>query len=166
MWTGGVIRGAGRPAGGMLFLINNGLLAWATQGLHTDDGVSLPGLEIILPLVQQVHQILAISLDICVSAWERQILHLKPFALETRDDAWVEIMRVRCYKEASRDYVPFILAPVGAGGMGRLETCRAGAAAATPSGEMLAQSIHCNGFLLGLGTNYRPDLPLFGKSQC
>ncbi|KAG2024972.1 hypothetical protein GB937_003196 [Aspergillus fischeri] len=108
-------------------------------GLHTDDGVSLPGLEIILPLVQQVQQILAISFDIFVSTWEWQILHLEPFALEARDDAWVEIMRVGRYIETSRGYVPFILAPVGAGETGRLERCRAGAAAATPSGEMLAQ---------------------------
>lgn len=117
---------------------------------HTDDGISLPRLEIILPFVQQVHQILAISLDIFISAWEWQILHLEPFTLEARHDAWVEIMRVGRYIETSWGYVPFILAPFAAGEigrLGRLKRCCARAAAATPSREMLAQSIHCSVFL-------------------
>jgi hypothetical protein len=103
--------------------------------------------------VQQVHQILAISLDIFVSAWEWQIFHLEPFALEARDDAWVEIMRVGRYIETSRGYVPFILASFGAGETGRLERCCAGAAAAT-SREMLAQSIHCSVFFAVLFTDW------------
>jgi hypothetical protein len=107
--------------------------------------------------VQQVLQILAISLDIFVSAWKWQILDLESFALEARNDAWVEIMRVGRYIEASLAYVPFVLAPVVAGEIGGLERRRAGTAAATPSREMPAQSIHCSLIPWDLRTNYRLD---------
>jgi hypothetical protein len=109
--------------------------------------------------VQQILQLLAISLVIFISR-EWQILHLEPFALEARDDAGVEIMRVGSYIETSWWFVPFIFAPVGVGagageirGFGRLKR-GAGAAATTPEREMLAQSIHL--FLATLIIAFRP----------